>query len=262
MSSVTSKVGRGDKTVQIDNTFSLRNHELSSKKRRKIRDEREESEEQFDYREDEEEYRDEEEENNEYEYEDDPEDGEEDEDMAGGEKLLFSTPTSREDNSTTMRNPRSATSSSSSNSSIWNKSTKVSTSKSRKIKESRAIAYWKERCMEAEQKNKLATMRDRCELYTDEENQNACTRMQIQLMVKNIVFPKQKFIDMNELRDITTKNSLPNRIMDRMLIPEEKRYDTWNEYGILVKKHLDKVRCSRTTTMKDDFIANGKYIFN
>ena len=128
----------------------------------------------------------------------------------------------------------------------------------KKKKDSKAIAYWKERCMEAEQRMKLASMRDRCELYTDYLNQNSATRMQLILIVKNVVFPVQKFIHINELRDVTSKNSLPNKIMDKMYIPKSERYDMWNEYGILVKKHLDKVRCARTTTMKDDFIANGE----
>ena len=121
------------------------------------------------------------------------------------------------------------------------------------------LSYWKERCMEAEQKVKLTTMRDRgSELYTDRLNVNASTKMSLILVVKSFVFPVQKFIDINELRDVSNKNSLPNKIMDMMNIPKKDRYDMWNEYGFLAKKHLDKVRCSRTTTMKDDFLRNGK----
>ncbi len=245
---------RGDRTLHIDNTTAMRNIDTSNKKRRRGYIE-EETPTDDDYRDEEEENSGDHLSDGDHQYDDD-ETGEEEEEVTGGERLLFESPSPNSNSLKRHKEPRSA---SSATSSVTNSS--ISIGRTIKNKESRAISYWKERCMEAEQKAKMASMRDRCELYTDEQNQNACTRMQIQLIVKNIVFPKQKFIDMNELRDITSKNSLPNRMMDRMLIPQGDRYDTWNEYGILVKKHLDKVRCSRTTTMKDDFIANGESFY-
>ena len=97
-----------------------------------------------------------------------------------------------------------------------------------------------------------------CEIYSDGKNINKSTKLQLELFVKNEMFPRQKFVEAHELADLTNKKSIGNRLMDMMYIPESERIETWKNYAYVAKKHLDKVRSAKTTAMKTEFFKRGE----
>ena len=99
-----------------------------------------------------------------------------------------------------------------------------------------------------------------CEIYSDGKNINKGTKLQLELLVKNVMFPKQKFVDQSELGNLSDKNSIGNKLMDKLNIPESERIDTWKNYAYVVKKHLDKVRSNKTASMKNEFFKRGKIL--
>ena len=99
-----------------------------------------------------------------------------------------------------------------------------------------------------------------CEIYSDGKNINKSTKLQLELFVKNEMFPRQKFVEAHELADLTNKKSIGNRLMDMMYIPESERIETWKNYAYVAKKHLDKVRSAKTTAMKTEFFKRGERV--
>ena len=97
-----------------------------------------------------------------------------------------------------------------------------------------------------------------CDIYSDGKNINKSTKSLLEILVKNKMFPKQKFVTQSELGNLSSKNSIGNKLMDEMNIPESDRIETWKNYAYVVKKHLDKIRSSKTTGMKNEFAKRGK----
>ena len=123
------------------------------------------------------------------------------------------------------------------------------------------INDWKSKYIEL--KTKFDTNRKllpSCEIYSDGKNINKGTKLQLELLVKNVMFPKQKFIDHSELGDLSRKDTIGNKLMDKLNIPDSDRIETWKNYAYVVKKHLDKVRSSKTAGMKNEFFKRGNVI--
>ena len=97
-----------------------------------------------------------------------------------------------------------------------------------------------------------------CDIYSDGKNINKSTKSLLEILVRNKMFPKQKFITQSELGNLSNKNSIGNKLMDEMNIPDSDRIETWKNYAYVVKKHLDKIRSSKTTGMKNEFVKRGK----
>ena len=98
----------------------------------------------------------------------------------------------------------------------------------------------------------------RCEIYADGRRINRSTRMQLEILVKTVMFPRQKFVTQTELQDLTNPNSIGNKLMNKMHIPHSERVETWGNYAMVAKKYLDKIRSAKTTAMKNEFMNRGK----
>ncbi len=100
----------------------------------------------------------------------------------------------------------------------------------------------------------------RCEIYADGKYINRSTKLQLEILVKSLMFPRQKFLDVAELQDLSNKNSIGNKLMDKLNIPKKERLMTWGNYALIVKKQLDKIRSAKTTGMKNEFMKRGKNV--
>ena len=117
---------------------------------------------------------------------------------------------------------------------------------------------WKQKYIELKQEMNYKMSASTCEIYIDGRNINKSTKMQLEIIVKNVMFPRQKFVTRDELQDLKSKFSIGNKLMDKMLIPKEERVNLWSNYAMVVKKHLDKIRSAKTTAMKTEFMKRGK----
>ncbi len=116
---------------------------------------------------------------------------------------------------------------------------------------------WKQKYIELKQEMNYKMSASTCEIYVDGRNINKSTKMQLEIIVKNVMFPRQKFVTRDELQDLKSKFSIGNKLMDKMLIPKEERVHLWSNYAMVVKKHLDKIRSAKTTAMKTEFMKRG-----
>ena len=119
---------------------------------------------------------------------------------------------------------------------------------------------WKKKYMELKDEMDYRINASRCEIYSDGRHINRSTKMQLEILVKTVMFPRQKFITQHELQDLTNKCSFGNKLMDKMFIPISERVETWSNYAMVANKHLVKVRSSKTTAMKVEFFKRGECV--
>jgi hypothetical protein len=96
------------------------------------------------------------------------------------------------------------------------------------------------------------------EFNTNIKTVNHGDRAQIGVLVKTVVFKRQKFITDDEMRDLSHPSTLPNRIMNLMNYNIENRYAFWSTNAVVVKKTLEKLRTQKTTAMRNEFYKVGK----
>ena len=84
-------------------------------------------------------------------------------------------------------------------------------------------------------------------------------RAQIEVLVKTIVFKRQKFISDNEMRDLSSPSTIPNRIMSLMNHHIEDRHMFWGQNAVVVKKTIEKLRTQKTTAMRNEFYKIGEW---
>ena len=120
--------------------------------------------------------------------------------------------------------------------------------------------HWKKKYMEMKSETNDRISTHRCEIYSDGKQINRSRKMQLEILVKNVMFPRQKFIALTELQDLTNKFSIGNKLMDKMYIPHSERSKTWSNYAMVAKKHLREIRSAKTQTMKREFMKRGEYI--
>ena len=114
--------------------------------------------------------------------------------------------------------------------------------------------------MEKDRQQRKSRRQNSCivDLFLDTSTVGAQNIHAVKAVVKNFMFPRQKFVNDNELRDLTKDNALPHRLMDQMGWSRKGRIDKWAEVGIVVKRHLDKLRSSRTTSMRKQYNKIGE----
>ena len=96
------------------------------------------------------------------------------------------------------------------------------------------------------------------DLFMDTSKLGAQNKHAVKAVVKNFMFQKQKFVTDKELRDLSNGNTLPHKLMDEMGWSKVKRNERWSEVGILVKRHLDTMRSSRTVSMRKQYNVIGE----
>ena len=95
------------------------------------------------------------------------------------------------------------------------------------------------------------------EFNTDIDKVCPGDRVQIEVMVKTVVFKRQKFISDEQMKDLSNNNTIPNRIMNLMNHKIDDRVRYWAQNAVVVKKQMEKLRTQKTTAMRNEFYKTG-----
>ena len=106
--------------------------------------------------------------------------------------------------------------------------------------------------------NTIASTGGRVVLYRLSPEVCQTTLQQMKLVFKDVVFRRQKFVTDEELTDLSSAMSLPNIIMTKMMVPKDKRFSMWSEYGIAIKRMMERERSARTTALRNEFYKTGE----